>query len=141
MFVIYYSLEMVPWGILGLSLKISTGIISVFVAILSSKQEVQKKKLQMLAITDELTGAYNQRFFHNILDEEIQKAKKNNLSLGLMMIDIDDFKMYNDIYGHSFGDIILKDTVVILKSLEEKKLTYVDMGGRICNNNSGNLKP
>ncbi len=125
MFDIYYSLEMVPWGILGLSLKISTGIISVFVAILSSKQEVQKKKLQMLAITDELTGAYNQRFFHNILDEEIQKAKKNNLSLGLMMIDIDDFKMYNDIYGHSFGDIILKDTVVILKSLIEEKEAYI----------------
>lgn len=125
MFTVYYGLEMMPWGILGLSLKISTGIISVFVAILSYRQDSQKKKLEMLAITDELTGAYNQRFFYNILEEEMQKAQKNSSSLGLMMIDIDDFKMYNDIYGHSFGDIILKDTVMLLRSLVEEKNAYI----------------
>ena len=73
-----------------------------------------------MAITDELPGAYNQRFFYNILDEQIQKTKKNGLSLGLLMIDIDDFKMYNDIYGHSFGDIILKETVLLLRKGSKK---------------------
>ncbi|HHX18013.1 MAG TPA: diguanylate cyclase [Clostridium sp.] len=125
MFIIYYGLGMIPWGILGLSLKVSTGIISIFVAILSYRQDVQKKKLEMLAITDELTGAYNQRFFHSILDEQMQKVKKTHSSLGLMIIDIDDFKMYNDIYGHSFGDIILKDTVLVLRSLVEEEKAYV----------------
>lgn len=125
MLVIYYNLKMMPWGILGLSLKISTGVITVFVAILSYKQDIQKKKLETLAITDELTGAYNQRFFYSILDEEIEMADKEKSSLGLMMIDIDNFKMYNEIYGHSFGDEILRGTVAILESLLKDKKAYI----------------
>lgn len=129
MFSIYYSEEIVSWGILGLSLKVSTGIIAVFVAVLSYRQDVQKKRLEMMAITDELTGAYNQRFFHSTLDEQIQKAKKSGLSLGLIMIDIDDFKMYNDIYGHNFGDMILKETVSLLRNVTEERAYICRYGG------------
>ena len=100
-------------------------MITVFVAILSYKQDIQKKKLETLAITDELTGAYNQRFFYSILDEEIEMADKEKSSLGLMMIDIDNFKMYNEIYGHSFGDEILRGTVAILESLLKDKKAYI----------------
>ncbi|MDQ2086125.1 GGDEF domain-containing protein [Herbivorax sp. ANBcel31] len=129
MLIIYNSVEMMSWAVLGLSLKISTGIIAVFVAILSYRQDVQKKKLEMLAITDELTGAYNQRFFHNVLNEKIQNAKKDECSLGLIMLDIDDFKMYNDIYGHSFGDMILKETVMLLKNIADEEACICRYGG------------
>jgi len=58
-----------------------------------------------MAITDELTGAYNQRFFHMVLESELEKAKNNNGSVSLIMIDIDNFKMYNDIYGRDLVTI------------------------------------
>lgn len=103
--------------IIGVTQKILTLIVISFVALLTSRQEKQKRKLERLSIIDELTDAYNQRFFHMIIESEIEKAKKSQLSLGLIMMDIDNFKMYNDIYGHDCGDAILKGTVAILKKV------------------------
>ncbi len=87
---------------------------SLFVAVLSCKQAQQKNKLHSLSITDELTGIYNLRFFHSTIEKEIETAKNNKSSVGLIMIDIDDFKMYNDIYGHDCGDEILYETASLL---------------------------
>jgi len=44
-----------------------------------NRQQIQKKRLERMAITDELTGAYNQRFFHMVLESELEKAKNNNV--------------------------------------------------------------
>lgn len=90
---------------------------SVFVAILSRNQERQKNKLHSLSITDELTGIYNLRFFHTTIEKEIETARKNKSSVGVIMIDIDDFKMYNDIYGHDCGDEILYKTAGLLNTI------------------------
>ncbi|NLD45664.1 MAG: diguanylate cyclase [Clostridiaceae bacterium] len=101
--------------VIGVTQKILTIVVISFVALLTNRQEGQKRKLERLSIIDELTDAYNQRFFHMIIDSEIEKARKSQLSVGLIMLDIDNFKMYNDIYGHDCGDTILKCTSSILK--------------------------
>lgn len=114
---------------LGLTLKVLSVIVVSFVAVLTTKQEIQKRKLERLAVTDELTDVYNQRFFHMILESEIEKAQKSKHSVGLIMIDIDNFKMYNDIYGHECGDSILKGTVLILKEIIKEESYICRYGG------------
>jgi len=66
-----------------------------------------RKSLEMLATTDALTLLNNRRNFDNIIVREIGNAKRNKAKLAFMMIDIDDFKKYNDSYGHQAGDAIL----------------------------------
>jgi diguanylate cyclase (GGDEF)-like protein len=101
-------------------------IISVtFIAILCTKQEQQRILLKRLSITDELTGIYNQRFFHETLAAEIEKANKNGGSVGLIVMDIDGFKMFNDIYGHDYGDIVLKGTGALLKTIASAENRFV----------------
>lgn len=59
--------------------------------------------------TDVLTGAYNRRFYE-------EKIKHQSVPAGIVMIDVDDFKIYNDTFGHDFGDVVLKAIVDIIKS-------------------------
>lgn len=66
------------------------------------------QKVQQLAITDELTGAYNRRYFFELLDLELARSRRYNHSISLLMIDIDHFKSVNDRYGHATGDQVLK---------------------------------
>jgi diguanylate cyclase (GGDEF)-like protein len=72
------------------------------------------------ADTDSLTKLWNHGFFHRILDEKIQRAKKNKSTLGLLLIDMDDFKHYNDKLGHQKGDALLKEVALILRSASRK---------------------
>jgi len=69
------------------------------------------KRIESLTITDELTGAYNRRFYNRTLPVEIDRARRDNHFLCLMMIDVDNFKKYNDTYGHQEGDEVLKQIV------------------------------
>jgi diguanylate cyclase (GGDEF)-like protein len=105
--------------------KIFTIITVAFVAILSTKQEQQRRLLKRLSITDELTGIYNQRFFHDTLAAEIERANKSGGSVGLIVMDIDGFKMFNDIYGHDYGDIVLKGTGALLKAIAATENRFV----------------
>ena len=61
-----------------------------------------------LAIRDGLTGLYLRRFFLDKLKEELSRSLRSGLECSFLMIDIDDFKNYNDTYGHTAGDIVLK---------------------------------
>ncbi|HAV43139.1 TPA: hypothetical protein DCX15_03895 [bacterium] len=67
-----------------------------------------EEKLQQLAILDGLTGIYNHRYFHEMLSREIERAKRYPQEVSLLMADVDNFKMYNDTYGHQAGDTLLK---------------------------------
>jgi two-component system cell cycle response regulator len=69
------------------------------------------------AITDKLTGLYNRRYFDHFLDFEIKRSSRQNASLALLMIDIDNFKQINDTFGHLFGDKILNKLGDIVKSI------------------------
>ncbi|WP_165786920.1 cache domain-containing protein [Aliarcobacter cryaerophilus] len=75
-----------------------------------------EKELQNLSITDELTQLYNRRFFNSKIEEEINRAKRENKHLCLMVLDIDFFKQYNDTYGHQKGDFVLQEISKVLKN-------------------------
>lgn len=75
-----------------------------------------KKRLQQLAITDGLTGLYNYRFFKEQLLHEMDRAARHNLSLSLIMMDIDNFKIYNDTNGHPAGDEVLRRIAKVLQN-------------------------
>lgn len=73
------------------------------------------RRTEELAITDGLTGLYVHRHFQERLGEELGRAARSHSPLSFLMIDIDHFKKYNDRYGHSVGDIVLKRVAKILK--------------------------
>jgi len=72
------------------------------------------EKTMLSAVTDGLTGLYNHRFFQDRLDEETERAKRYGMFLSLLMIDVDDFKIYNDANGHIAGDVLLVELSKIL---------------------------
>ena len=74
-----------------------------------------KKHIEELSITDELTKIYNRRFFNIKIEEEINRAKRDKKELCLIILDIDFFKQYNDTYGHQEGDIVIKSVANVLK--------------------------
>ncbi|CAA9491836.1 MAG: hypothetical protein AVDCRST_MAG85-1271 [uncultured Solirubrobacteraceae bacterium] len=63
--------------------------------------------VQRQAVTDELTGLSNHRRFQDTMASEVERARRFDASLGLVMLDIDNFKMVNDTYGHQVGDQVL----------------------------------
>lgn len=73
-----------------------------------------KTRLQKLAITDGLTGIYNYRYFKQQLDIEISRAKRYGQPFSIMMIDIDNFKQFNDHHGHLAGNQILRKVSYLL---------------------------
>jgi PleD family two-component response regulator len=71
--------------------------------------------LQKLAITDELTGLHNARYFRHFLTRIVDLARRKRFPVTLFMFDIDNFKQYNDLYSHCVGDGILKQTATLMK--------------------------
>jgi diguanylate cyclase (GGDEF)-like protein/PAS domain S-box-containing protein len=71
-------------------------------------------QLKHLSITDNLTGLYNHRFFHERLRYEFARARRYREQLGCIMIDVDFFKTVNDTYGHLLGDEVLKSLAGIV---------------------------
>ena len=67
-----------------------------------------KQKLYQQAIRDGLTGLHNRRYMEESLEREIHRAKRKGTSLGILMVDIDHFKYFNDKHGHEAGDTLLK---------------------------------
>ena len=89
--------------------------------VLKNRQVVKDRarvldKLEKLAITDGLTTLYNLRHFYNQLEVEIGRCSRYGHSLSLLLLDIDNFKMYNDTYGHLEGDKVLVRLSQIIKS-------------------------
>lgn len=72
-------------------------------------------RLQKLAITDELTGLYNGRYFHHYLNRIVERARTMRFPVTLLLFDIDNFKKYNDQYGHGVGDEILRGTAALMR--------------------------
>jgi len=85
----------------------------------SQKEELESlaEELKNAAITDVLTGVYNRRYLEEKLKEKFEIAKRNDLYMGIAVIDIDQFKNINDTYGHLCGDQIIKKVANIIKSI------------------------
>lgn len=71
------------------------------------------QRLNLSSHTDFLTGLWNRRYFYLRLDEEKARATRKKKPLCVAMVDVDDFKIINDTYGHSIGDMLLSDLAVI----------------------------
>jgi diguanylate cyclase (GGDEF)-like protein len=83
--------------------------------VLSGQKEVLIHELEKISMTDSLTGLYNRRHFEEVIYEEFNRAKRNKQPLTLVSIDIDNFKLINDTFGHPFGDEFLISTANYLK--------------------------
>jgi diguanylate cyclase (GGDEF)-like protein len=67
------------------------------------------------AAVDTVTGVFNRRYFQVRLDEELQRSRRHQIPLALLLIDVDDFKHVNDSHGHLAGDTVLRDIGEILR--------------------------
>lgn len=89
----------------------------------------QQSQLREAAFTDSLTGAWNRRYFDRFLSGAIEAARNNRWSVTVMVFDIDNFKQYNDEYGHEAGDEILRETVQLLRSVIRPSDRVCRIGG------------
>jgi diguanylate cyclase (GGDEF)-like protein/PAS domain S-box-containing protein len=74
-----------------------------------------ERRLRELSITDNLTGLFNQRHFHERAAVEVERARRQGQQLSMLLIDLDHFKAANDEWGHLEGDRILRETAAIIK--------------------------
>lgn len=74
-----------------------------------------KEDIGVVATTDDLTGLYNRAYLHQRLEAELSRSKRYNTPVSCLLLDIDFFKVVNDIYGYDWGDVLLQEITKILK--------------------------
>jgi diguanylate cyclase (GGDEF)-like protein len=74
-----------------------------------------RESLRQQSIRDPLTGLFNRRYFEESLDRELRRATRNDTQVGLVLLDIDHFKHFNDTFGHEAGDLLLRELGSFLK--------------------------
>jgi diguanylate cyclase (GGDEF)-like protein len=75
-----------------------------------------EEELRQQAIRDPLTGAYNRRYFTQIIEREVERSKRYGHPIGFLMIDVNRFKEINDRFGHQTGDTVLQEVANLLKA-------------------------
>lgn len=93
------------------------------------KNFLTQDKLKHMATHDELTGLYNRRSFNEIFEDELNDAKKNGVESVLAIIDLDDFKVINDTFGHKAGDEALVKMASAMRKCLGENDTYARMSG------------
>jgi diguanylate cyclase (GGDEF)-like protein len=91
--------------------------------------EEMKAELKELATTDRLTQAYNRTKFDEIIALEMERARRFNHPLSILMFDIDNFKKVNDTFGHTYGDHVLRDIADIVRGHTRRINHLVRWGG------------
>lgn len=99
----------------------------------SAKPEIVSKKLMQIlernAQTDALTGLYNRKYLENYIDNTLYTGVWKNVPCGVMMVDIDFFKLINDNYGHDIGDIAIKTIANTLRDTTREQDVVIRFGG------------
>ncbi len=88
------------------------------------RQFLTRAALKELADSDSLTGLCNRRMFEILLDRSLRESQRERHCLGLMLVDVDFFKRYNDLYGHPAGDAVLKAVAEALQSTPRRSLDF-----------------
>ena len=88
-----------------------------------------RARLEHQASTDALTGLYNHRAFHDRLREEVMRASTDHDTVALVMLDLDDFKKVNDVYGHGVGDQLLRQVADVLRATVRSSDVVSRIGG------------
>ena len=85
-------------------------------ALIKQLEEINKLRdeLQEQAIRDPLTNAYNRRYMSEFLDKEVARAERENTPVTVVIVDMDNFKQFNDSYGHKCGDVVLQAMAIFL---------------------------
>jgi len=86
-------------------------------------------ELYLFATRDHLTGVFNRRILDELLGKEMEKAIRHGLPLSVIMLDIDNFKDYNDKYGHLQGDVALRTVTKTIQRLTRKEDFVARYGG------------
>ena len=87
------------------------------------------REVYNLSVEDVLTGLGNRRHFNNVLLQEWQRSARQQLPVGFMVLDIDNFKKFNDTYGHLAGDSVLKSTAELIKAGAARATDHVARWG------------
>ncbi|MFT5974740.1 MAG: diguanylate cyclase (GGDEF)-like protein [Gammaproteobacteria bacterium] len=107
---------------------ISPKIVSARVSNILSLQ-LTTRKLELIASTDPLTGAFNRRHLNLVGTNELSRSRRYNSTFTLLMLDIDHFKAVNDTYGHDVGDEALIETVAVIKNTIRSEDFLFRLGG------------
>ncbi len=91
--------------------------------------QIANETLERLAITDGLTSLYNHRYFRDRLHQELERAQRYRLNLSCLIFDVDNFKQFNDTYGHLLGDSILKEIAARTQECVRKSDIVARYGG------------
>jgi polar amino acid transport system substrate-binding protein len=89
------------------------------------QKEIVQNKLQTLVDKDSLTGLYNRRFFHELTQREEALLRRNGGKIVFGIIDIDNFKLYNDYYGHLEGDVVLQKVAKTIQETCKRKSDFI----------------
>ncbi|MBI4667756.1 MAG: diguanylate cyclase [Elusimicrobia bacterium] len=97
----------------------------------SMTRNLKEKQEQLLreTITDALTGIYNFRYFQEVMRRELERARRYERPLSVLIVDIDHFKQYNDAQGHEMGNVILKMAAQMLRETLRAEDTLARYGG------------
>jgi diguanylate cyclase (GGDEF)-like protein len=87
------------------------------------------ERLKQLSLRDSHTGLYNHRYLQEVIEAEFQRARRYAHPLTVIMLDIDYFKSINDVYGHQFGDLVLKQFAKQLKRMVRRYDIVIRFGG------------
>ena len=103
-------------------------------------------RLRLLAITDGLTQLYNRRFIDQTIDKEAQRRNRYASPLSVLLLDVDNFKQFNDTHGHDGGDTVLKNVAATLRRCVRKTDVVGRYGGEefivlLPNNRTGKCTP
>ena len=96
---------------------------------LNKKLTASNRELKTIALKDPHTGLYNHRYLEEVIEAEFSRARRYVHPISVIMMDIDYFKSINDVYGHKFGDLILKQFSSYIKRMVRKYDVVIRYGG------------
>lgn len=102
-----------------------------------TEKKKDEERLTKMAETDELTSLYNRRYFMKVFTEEIYRFQQLKIDFSVLLIDLDYFKLVNDVYGHDIGDQVLKEFATICRN----NLRSTDIIGRLGGEEFGIILP